>query len=285
MSIKRYTDADFFRVAELLMKQEWTFAKTMAENPHWYTVRQRWERDEDFVFTVEYMRANGYDGWFGGREYRYWDFNGRTYWTMGDAINLPDGKPHTRIINRKPRTQQVEYFSDYDHIADQYDTMFSTPEYQAENEQVFGMAPKINRGDRVLEIGCGSGPYFSSAGIDQMNYVGVDPSAGMLERFRAAHLDKSLNLVCDKFENFYAGKFDLIVSFFGSMSYVRPDALTRIPKMLRPGGRLFLMFYADEYDPVTHQQLKINPHIYRGAYGHQNFCSAQKRFSNYVILA
>ena len=32
--------ADLERVQDLLLAQQWIFAKTMPDNPHWYTLRQ-----------------------------------------------------------------------------------------------------------------------------------------------------------------------------------------------------------------------------------------------------
>ena len=36
------------QVGSLLLRQEWIFAKTMPEDPHWYTLRKGWACDADF---------------------------------------------------------------------------------------------------------------------------------------------------------------------------------------------------------------------------------------------
>ena len=79
---------------------EWIFAKTMPDNPHSYTLRKNWDKDEDFVNFVKFIRKNGYVENFKGREYTLFNINGYKYWTMGADINTPDGKPHTILINR-----------------------------------------------------------------------------------------------------------------------------------------------------------------------------------------
>jgi hypothetical protein len=48
------------RLAALLESAEWRFARTMPQNPHWYTLRKTWALDEDFVWAVEQIRLRGY---------------------------------------------------------------------------------------------------------------------------------------------------------------------------------------------------------------------------------
>ena len=87
----------FAEAVALLHEQEWIFAKSMPQNPHWYTLREGWRRDEDFVAVVEGIRARGYDHrWYDGKVYR--QFNGGDgfmYWTMGAPVE------ETILINRK----------------------------------------------------------------------------------------------------------------------------------------------------------------------------------------
>jgi len=96
------------RLAGLLENAEWRFAKTMPQNPHWYTLRQTWARDEDFVWCVEQIRALGYRTKFQGDWYTQLDVNNHFYWTMGWPIGSFDwgwgrlNKAGTILINRKP---------------------------------------------------------------------------------------------------------------------------------------------------------------------------------------
>ena len=88
------------RVTQLLESHDWIFAKTMPQNPHWYTLRRDWGNDEDFDMTVQFIRENGYtERWpdpVRGSPYTVLDLNGFHYWTMGAPI------PDTILINRKP---------------------------------------------------------------------------------------------------------------------------------------------------------------------------------------
>jgi hypothetical protein len=87
--------ADLERVQDLLLAQQWIFARTMPDNPHWYTLRKNWERDADFGWTVETIRRYGYEEVYEGRSYTMLNIDGMTYWTMGAPT------PETILINRK----------------------------------------------------------------------------------------------------------------------------------------------------------------------------------------
>ena len=78
----------------------WTFAKTMPATPHEYTQRKHAQMDEQFVDFVKHIRAFGYDKRFFSKTFRYLDFDGWQYWTMGSDI------PSTIIINRAHLNQE-----------------------------------------------------------------------------------------------------------------------------------------------------------------------------------
>ena len=90
---------DLERIAELLEAQEWIFAKTMPENPHWYTLRRKWARDRDFARVVRLIRKYGVaERYPPGSKNRYtvMVLGGFKYWTMGWPVEK------TILINRKP---------------------------------------------------------------------------------------------------------------------------------------------------------------------------------------
>jgi len=74
---------------------EWRYAKTMPKWPHWYVVRERCRDDDEFLMFVRFIRQYGYDSKFQSSPRRYLDFQGYTYWTMGDI------EEQTCIINRE----------------------------------------------------------------------------------------------------------------------------------------------------------------------------------------
>lgn len=96
------------RIQWLLETAQWTFARSMPQNPHWYTLRKRWENDDDFVAVVLFIRKYGYVERFPdpvkGWPYIQFNVNGFKYWTMGGPIGEKDtyGYWDTTLINRKP---------------------------------------------------------------------------------------------------------------------------------------------------------------------------------------
>ncbi len=73
----------------------WQFARTMASNPHWYTVK-KWNDAEMFERVVEHIREHGYLNRYGRWWYTQLYVGYHFYWTMGADLCC------TVVINRKP---------------------------------------------------------------------------------------------------------------------------------------------------------------------------------------
>ena len=69
-------------------------------------------------------------------------------------------------------------YSQYDKIASKYDTLFRDETSLVENREVGQMLPPLN--GSILDIGCGTGLLTEIAEIDPQEYLGIDPSKGML---------------------------------------------------------------------------------------------------------
>lgn len=238
-------------IACTLESKNWIFAKTMPQNPHWYTLRRQWLDDDAFDDVVKFIRANGYKEKFKKNWYTLLNLNGYKYWTMGAPID------QTILINRKP----VDYQSEYDGIADVYDKQFSDPDSIAENQRIVA---SINLTGSVLDIGCGSGVLLDTIPIE--DYTGIDTSKSMLQQLMLKHPHKGSNLIHTPFEEFYGKTFDTVVSLFGAASYIMPEFLGKVNEMLTDTGTAFLMFYADHYTPKTHIINNIHPTIYKNEY-------------------
>jgi len=253
------------RVKENLLQAEYRFAKTMPENPHWYTLRKTWADDAAFRECVGFMREFGYTEIFKGRKYTMFNLNGYKYWTMGAPIDKPDGTPCTILINRA----RINEPADYDLIAHRYDDLFTDSESQRENREIFRLI-RCRAGDRVLDIGCGTGLFLEYFRLRL--YLGLDPSAKMLRRLEGRFGPTSL---CNsRFEEFHddGDGFDLIVSLFGAVNYIDPAGLDRVFEMLRPGGRIFAMFYQERYVPVTYEKCGVAfPHYLTSEYDLSKF--------------
>jgi len=235
----------FNDVAKALLDNAWVFAKTMPHAPHWYTLRNRWKGPVPFEAVVQFIRDHGYKERYGRSWYDRLDVNDMKYWSMGAPLS------ETTLINRAVR----DVAEPYDGIAATYDALWSGPAALAENEAA-ARALNYTGGD-ILDVGCGTGlllDLIRPAG----HYMGIDPSQGMLTKLLQNH--PGSDVVASKFERFYTDrKFDVVVSLFGSPSYAPPKAWERLPDLLAPGGRYFLMFFSPDYVPVTHLHMADVP--------------------------
>ncbi len=99
--------AELEAVGQLLERQTWTFAKTMPNNPHYWTLRKRWNgTDQSFCDTVAFIRAHGIRVKHGKTYYTVLDYNGHRYWSMGRPIGTREEfetnpQPITTLINRR----------------------------------------------------------------------------------------------------------------------------------------------------------------------------------------
>lgn len=236
--------SDLRRVANALLPQRWIFAKTMPENPHWYTLRKEWHDDQAFVSTVEVMRRYGYKERFKGRPYTMLNLNGHKYWTMGAPI------PATILINRR----EISAPAPYDNAAPNYDALFSDAESLAQNCAVVKRL-NLNSNERILDIGCGTGVLLDTLTYVPENYVGIDPSQAMLQQLREKH--PTAQVVHASLEEYVGQDFDCVIGLFGSPNYCTPEHLDAIPSMLRPGGRYALMFYDHGYTPKSETALSL----------------------------
>jgi len=253
-------------LCENLLNKKWIFAKTMPKNPHWYTLRRDWRDDRAFNNVVETMRRVGYIEYYYRKPYTMVNIDNMKYWTMGDPIS------ETILINRKVREQG----SEYDAICNDYDGAHKDALSIAENSALFDML-NFNSAESVLDIGCGTGLFLDYC--SPKNYLGIDPSAGMLRVFREKHTKTTIQT---KFEEFSGGKFDLVVSLFGSASYIAPCAVSRIPKMVKPSGRWFIMFYKPDYVPVTYIKLSRRINHYKS--NHLLLGGKVSEFNNFIIV-
>jgi SAM-dependent methyltransferase len=132
-------------------------------------------------------------------------------------------------------------------MSDQFD-------YDAElrlHNELFRDAARVGSGDRVLDIGCGTGQSTREAARAAVagSALGVDTSAPMLERARQLSDDEGLaNITFEhadaQVHPFPPTRFDLCISRFGTMFFANPvAAFTNIGSALRPAARLVLLVW------------------------------------------
>jgi len=237
-----YGDWQF--IGSLIEKSRWIFAKTMPKFPHYYMLRKE-SRDHEFVRFVKLIRQYGYRYKFGKVWYVQLNVGGWYYWTMGAPIEA------TILVNRKERRLGID--SPYDDIADEYESCFADDISKDEDIQTADFISRHNLTGRTLEIGCGSGMVTRNLIFNREKYLGIDPSWGMLERFKAHDELNGLAVEHTDFESFFTKeKYNFIFATYGAASYVRPEFWGRLNSILEPGGTFLLMFYGDGYIPATH---------------------------------
>lgn len=129
-------------------------------------------------------------------------------------------------------------------------------DYDAElrlHNELFRAAARVGSGDRVLDIGCGTGQSTREAASAAVSgsALGVDVSAPMLERAR--QLSDAQGLANITFQQadaqvhpFPPANFDLCISRFGTMFFADPvAAFTNIGRALRPAARLVLLVWQE----------------------------------------
>lgn len=67
-------------LAAFIAESSWTFAKTMPETPHEYTLLKHSWSEETFRRVVQYIFLAGYDDLFFTTTFRYLDVDGWQYW-------------------------------------------------------------------------------------------------------------------------------------------------------------------------------------------------------------
>lgn len=151
-----------------------------------------------------------------------------------------------------PTTTQVAEI--YDTIAEEYDSRYADDTCLFENSVVKDLVQGLTdlEAPRLLDIGCGAGLALELELTLVENYVGIDPSKGMVhklnEKFPAAatHVTTFEEWYDSQWRQGKHPQFDIAISLFGSCSYIDPAYMERV---LNTAPAVLMMHYKPGYWP------------------------------------
>lgn len=110
----------------------------------------------------------------------------------------------------------------------------------------------LSSGDRVLELGCGTGRVLAPLARAAGRGWGVDSAAASIMWARQAHPDLLLAVMNAAALGFAAQSFDIVVAvqnFISACQFPPQQLLHECLRVTRPGGRIFLSSYAERFWP------------------------------------
>lgn len=145
----------------------------------------------------------------------------------------------------------------YNSLATKYDSLYQGKYYKKEDKALFKLISKVLHGD-ILDVGCGTGLMLEYIKIRKEKYLGVDISAGMIDKM-ATKFPAHKTRLCAFEELPENKKFDSIISTYGAPSYIEANHYHKFLELLKKDGFLFLMFYAKDYFPGYYtDEMKMN---------------------------
>ncbi|MEK7202630.1 MAG: hypothetical protein AAB669_03850 [Patescibacteria group bacterium] len=80
---------DEIRFKQFIDNNKWVFAKTMAEIPHYYIVRDNLSENDKKLFDEFniFISNNGYTKEFYSKQYTYFDIGKFKYWVIENILN------------------------------------------------------------------------------------------------------------------------------------------------------------------------------------------------------
>jgi hypothetical protein len=85
---------------QFINTQDWRFAKTMPQWPHWYIVRGESNRCGDFDRLAALIKGFGVEDAWGAERRRYLRIGEHKYWVLGEIINRAAPIPSAEVRRR-----------------------------------------------------------------------------------------------------------------------------------------------------------------------------------------
>ena len=161
----------------------------------------------------------------------------------------------------------------YKQIAPFYDFLFRTFLQSIRRDvlkMVLGLKPGL-----VLDVACGTGEQLHALAANSIKVIGIDLSESMLRQCRQANPAATCLLQDGTAMAFQPASFDLVIISFALHETGWPAAVAMLDEMyrvLKPGGHLFVVDYADLKQIRGHVSLVIRTiEFLAGRRHYQNF--------------
>ncbi len=141
-----------------------------------------------------------------------------------------------------------EYGLQFDRVADAYDER--RPSYPPELIDAVCEHVALQSGDRVLEVGCGTGQLTAALVGRGLDVLAVEPGPSMIERAQLRLGRDAAEFICGRFEevSLPAERFAAVFSA-SAFHWVDPTVgWAKAASLLRPGGSLALIQYCSGAD-------------------------------------
>ena len=141
-----------------------------------------------------------------------------------------------------------EYGVQFDRVADAYDSHRRS--YPDELVDAACEAAGVGAGDRVLEVGCGTGQLTASLVRRGLRVVAVDPGPRMIERARMRMGAAAVEFVCARFEDVALPRESFCAVFSATaFHWVDPSvSWVKAASLLEAGGALVLITHCSGAD-------------------------------------
>ena len=135
----------------------------------------------------------------------------------------------------------------YNSLAEEWDRRYENPTIQYRRSVEFNIISKnIKRGNKALDLGCGTGRHTFFLLEKGCNVIGVDISPKMLEvlKRKAEERKYSLSLFLTDCNNlpFKTESFDVVISIYGPLTHLQNPAncIQEIMRVLKKGGKIVI---------------------------------------------
>tara|TARA_Y100001973_G_C5189114_1_gene329741 strand:- start:379 stop:1038 length:660 start_codon:yes stop_codon:yes gene_type:complete len=140
----------------------------------------------------------------------------------------------------------------YDAISSVYDELYEEENDLKENSQI-GAVLRHVRGQKILDIGCGSGLLLRMLNLAPRDYLGIDISKGMINKAKhnyPHHIFLQDNLVHLSTVNL--NSIDYAISLFECYNYIKDPAeiataIRNLHLRLKKDGKIFIMLLTPDH--------------------------------------